>query len=763
MPVTPSQRVIAGRYRLIVPIGSGGAGVVWKAEDDLLSREVAVKEIVRLAEVGEQARAESYQRTLREARAAARISHPGVAAVYDVVSEDDCPFIVMQLIGGRPLSQVIDEGPLPPAQVADVGRQVLDALRAGHAVGVLHRDLKPSNVLITPSGQAVLTDFGIATLAGDPSITRTGVVLGTPGYVSPERVTGEPATAAADLWSLGATLYAAACGHGPYDGHDDVMATMYAIATTDPPELPVGGPLRSIIGALLSRDPRQRPTAAEAAIALESVGQPVLSAPITKPDRAAGSDIQSPPASWLSQLSASAPVTSARKPWVHSPTVTSELLVPSADEHDERPAPRFRARPTPPASPPIRSRRPRPANRQRRPRSRDRQRRYGRRAVALAVAAAGVAAIAIVAATLSLGGNPPKYGAAAHATVPAVTQQFRVATAVDADGSTTELFARAKNGSLMRDAYANGTWSGWTALPGGNVFTGVPAVAKDRTGRLVVFARQASGRLGYLWQSLPGSSNWDGPQTLGTTEVTSDPAVIAWPDGHLEVFARTTSGGLGTISQNGAGDAASTGWSGLASLGGSLAGPPAVGLDSTGHPQAFWVTKAGGLAHDYYQGGSWAGSTGLPGGNVFTGVPAVGANADGRLEVFVRTLTGNIEHVWQSPDNLAQWAGAPVLIYDVLSDPAVFSANGGRMEVFAVARNGQMMHTWQNQPVAGTMWAHPLSLAGKCLGAPSVIRVGIRSELFMRGTDGTIGYDHLDHSTGAWASWSGINGTFEGA
>lgn len=379
------------------------------------------------------------------------------------------------------------------------------------------------------------------------------------------------------------------------------------------------------------------------------------------------------------------------------------------------------------------------------------------------MAAVGVTSIAIVAATLSLGGSPAKTGTTGFATLPAVTQQFRVATAVDSDGSATELFARAKDGSLMRDSFANGVWSGWSTLPGGNVFTGVPAVAKDQSGRLVVFARQTSGRLGYLWQSSPGSRTWAGPQTLSTTEVTSDPAVIAWPDGHLEVFARTTSGGLGAISQSGAGDAAGTGWSALTSLGGQLAGPPAVGLDNTGHPQIFAVTEAGGLTHYYYQGGTFAGPSALPGGNVFEGVPAVGKNQDGRLEVFVRTVTGNIEHVWQSPGDTTHWAGTPVLIYNVLSDPAVFSANGGRMEVFAVAKNGQMMHTWQNQPVAGTMWAQPLSLAGNCLGAPSAIRVGIHSELFMRGPDGKIGYDHLDHATGAWAGWSSINGMFEGA
>ncbi|HLK00134.1 MAG TPA: serine/threonine-protein kinase, partial [Streptosporangiaceae bacterium] len=246
---------MASRYRLTQPIGSGGVGVVWRGRDVLLDRAVAVKEIVQPASD------ETYQRTLREARAAARVKHPGVAAVYDVVSEDGRWYIVMELVEGRPLSQVIDtEGPLPSAVVADIGAQILAALKAGHVAGVLHRDLKPSNVLITPAGRAVLTDFGIASVAGDPSITRTGIVLGTPGYLAPERAAGEVATDAADLWSLGATLYAAAEGRGPYDSYSEVMAMMVAVISSDPPAPTVGEPLAGIISALLSRDPRRRPS-----------------------------------------------------------------------------------------------------------------------------------------------------------------------------------------------------------------------------------------------------------------------------------------------------------------------------------------------------------------------------------------------------------------------------------------------------------------------------------------------------------------------
>jgi eukaryotic-like serine/threonine-protein kinase len=255
----------------MAPVGRGGAGIVWRARDDLLDRNVAVKEIARLASLDADELADTYERALREARAAARISHSGVAAVYDVVTEGGCPYVVMELIGGRSLSGLIeDEGPLAPADVAEIGRQVLAALMAGHAAGVLHRDLKPGNVLITPGGRAVLTDFGIASLTGDLSMTRTGVVVGTPGYLATERIRGDPASPAADLWSLGATLYAAACGRGPFDGYDGAIPTMYKIATEEPRELTADGPLRAIVSALLSRDPRLRPSSTDTAQVLDA-------------------------------------------------------------------------------------------------------------------------------------------------------------------------------------------------------------------------------------------------------------------------------------------------------------------------------------------------------------------------------------------------------------------------------------------------------------------------------------------------------------
>ncbi|HEX5190874.1 MAG TPA: serine/threonine-protein kinase [Streptosporangiaceae bacterium] len=213
-----------------------------------------------MASAGE-ARA-SYQRTLREARTAARLSHPGVITVFDVVEEDGMPWIVMELIKARPLDQVIaEDGPLPPAQAAQLGLSLLDALISAHAAGVLHRDVKPSNVLITPEGKAVLTDFGIATVQGDPAMTQTGMVVGTPGFSPPERVRGADATSASDLWSLGATLYAAVEGRGPFDRAGGSATIVASIATEPAPRAPSAGPLASVIEMLLRADPAERPDA----------------------------------------------------------------------------------------------------------------------------------------------------------------------------------------------------------------------------------------------------------------------------------------------------------------------------------------------------------------------------------------------------------------------------------------------------------------------------------------------------------------------
>ncbi len=265
-PVPSTGRLIAGRYRLHNPIGRGAMGTVWRGHDELLARDVAVKEVQVAAHADEPDAEGAYQRTLREARTAARLSHPNVVRVFDIVTEDGVPWIVMELVHARSLDRIIaEDGPLPPERAAELGASLVSALAAAHSAGVLHRDVKPSNVLVTSDGRAVLTDFGIAVFAADPSRTVVGLVSGTPGFTPPERVRGGPATPAADLWSLGATLYTAVEGHGPFDREGGSSVITAGVATEDPPPARSAGPLGPAIDALLSRDPAARPDAAAAA------------------------------------------------------------------------------------------------------------------------------------------------------------------------------------------------------------------------------------------------------------------------------------------------------------------------------------------------------------------------------------------------------------------------------------------------------------------------------------------------------------------
>ncbi|MFA1539858.1 serine/threonine-protein kinase [Actinomadura monticuli] len=264
-------RLLAGRYRLESVVGRGGMGTVWRARDETLDREVAVKEVVLPAGLGDDERENRHRRTLREARASARLNHPGVVTVHDVVDEDDRPWIVMELVRARSLQEIVDEdGPLPPGRVAAIGVQIAGALRAAHAIGILHRDVKPANVLVADDDRAVLTDFGIAQLAGDATLTGTGLIMGSPAYMSPERVNGDPAIPASDLWALGATLYAATEGKAPHH-RSDAMAVLAAVMTQDVPPPRNAGPLAPVLTGLLERDPVRRLSGDRAEEALKAV------------------------------------------------------------------------------------------------------------------------------------------------------------------------------------------------------------------------------------------------------------------------------------------------------------------------------------------------------------------------------------------------------------------------------------------------------------------------------------------------------------
>ncbi|MBN1174727.1 MAG: serine/threonine protein kinase [Micromonosporaceae bacterium] len=236
-------------------------GRVWLAHDVKLDRRVAVKEIIPPQGLSDRERTEIRLRTLREARTAASLSHPNVVRVFDTMNIDDQPWIVMEYVLSRSLQEVIDaDGPMSPFRAADIGLAVLAALRTAHKAGVLHRDVKPGNVLLADDGRVVLTDFGLATFDGDPQVTRTGMILGSPQYIAPERASQGLSLPESDLWSFGATLYAAVEGRAPY-ARANAMATLTALMTEEPDAAPHAGPLAPALEALLRKDPARRPSA----------------------------------------------------------------------------------------------------------------------------------------------------------------------------------------------------------------------------------------------------------------------------------------------------------------------------------------------------------------------------------------------------------------------------------------------------------------------------------------------------------------------
>src|SRR3954454_15260656 len=266
------ERLVAGRYRLHTPLGRGGMGVVWAAEDELLQRPVAIKEVRFPPTIDDDERELLRERTLREARTAARLDHPCAVRVFDVCEDEQQPFIVMERLDGRTLCDPTKKsGPLAPARAADIGVCLLDALQAAHTAGIVHRDVKPGNVIVGDDGRVTLTDFGIASTAGDASSTSTGLLVGSPAYIAPERARGGPPEPPSDLWSLGATLYTAVEGRPPFD-KPEAVATLAAVVTE--PHTPctrAGDGLAQTIDLLLDKDPAGRPTPDEIRHLLESV------------------------------------------------------------------------------------------------------------------------------------------------------------------------------------------------------------------------------------------------------------------------------------------------------------------------------------------------------------------------------------------------------------------------------------------------------------------------------------------------------------
>ncbi|MEU3848616.1 protein kinase [Streptomyces sp. NPDC029554] len=288
--------MVTGRYRLVESIGQGGMGRVWRAADEILDRQVAVKEM-RIDGLDAEDSRTRRERTLREARATARIDHPNVVRIYDVVDEGERLWIVMELVAGRSLERVLaEEGPLGPCETARIGLGLVAALRQVHERGVLHRDIKPGNVLVEDasavagSGRAerdvpatrsrararrvVLTDFGIAAIQDAKALTMVGMLVGSPDYMAPERISGRPQGPPSDIWSLGATLCAALGGRSPFS-RDTTLATLHAVLYEEPDLPSAAGPLREILASLLEKDPSTRPTLEDLESALEPVAFPL--------------------------------------------------------------------------------------------------------------------------------------------------------------------------------------------------------------------------------------------------------------------------------------------------------------------------------------------------------------------------------------------------------------------------------------------------------------------------------------------------------
>ena len=258
-----ADRLVADRYALRAPLGRGGMGVVWRAQDAVLGREVAVKEVVFPPTMAEEERRPAQARVMREARAAARLNHPGAVTLYDVVQDRGGTFIVMELVNAPTLADLVRAGgPLPVGRVAEIGAQIASALEAAHQAGIVHRDVKPGNVMVPDKGMAKLADFGIASLQGDPQLTSTGLVIGSPAYMAPEQARGEESGPPVDFWALGATMFYAVEGEPPFDRGTSI-ATLAAVVN-DPPRTPRrAGPLAPLITALLAKDPGSRPSGPE--------------------------------------------------------------------------------------------------------------------------------------------------------------------------------------------------------------------------------------------------------------------------------------------------------------------------------------------------------------------------------------------------------------------------------------------------------------------------------------------------------------------
>jgi eukaryotic-like serine/threonine-protein kinase len=347
MSMPAADRLVADRYVLNAPLGRGGMGVVWRAQDRVLGRQAAVKEVVFPPTMAEEERRSAQARVMREARAAARLNHPGAVTLYDVVQDQGGTFIVMELVAAPTLADLVQaQGPLPPEQVAELGSQLAGVLEAAHAAGIVHRDVKPGNVMVAADGRVKLADFGVASLQGDPQLTSTGLVIGSPAYMAPEQARGEASGPAADFWALGATLFYAVEGVPPFDRGSSI-ATLAAVVNEPPRALGRAGALTPIITALLAKDPASRPSGAEVRAELGRLAGPRPSPTEVLPVQGPGRTVPFPAAA-----AAVDPAAAAGPPAAARPSEAEAVPEDRADPAEsDRPGPASDAQPAPVPAP----------------------------------------------------------------------------------------------------------------------------------------------------------------------------------------------------------------------------------------------------------------------------------------------------------------------------------------------------------------------------------------------------------------------------